>query len=135
MAAIKALLRLFSLLFHALLALFLIAISGLALASGARPLRMGMLPWTGSTLLFVVFFGALFGLATVILAIAGKLRLLFLVWSLAVAVLLPKGYIFSGYHFSPGEISRALYLIAASWVAVAGAWFQLRRTVERKPRY
>ena len=42
-------------------------------------------------------------------------------------VLLVKGYIFSGYKFQPNEFRTALYLIAASFIALFGAWFQLRR--------
>ena len=106
MEVIKALLSFLSYVFHGLLCLILIAMSGLAMAAGAQTLQLGMLPWTGSTLLYTLFFGALFGLLTVILAIKGKLRPLFFVWSLAVTLLLVKGYIFSGYHFMPGRVSH-----------------------------
>jgi len=133
-AAVKAVLRLFSYLFHALLALFLIAVSALALASGKPTVELHMLPWSGPTLLYILFFGCLFGFFTVVLAILGRVRFLFFLWSVAVAVFVLKGYIFSGYRFSPGEPSRALYLIIASWIALAGAWFQMWRTPPR-PRY
>ena len=127
MEVLKALLSFLSYLFHGFLCLILIALSGLAMAAGAQTLQLGMLPWTGSTLLHTLFFGALFGLLTVILAITGKLRPLFFVWSLAVTLLLVKGYIFSGYHFTPGEFRSALYLIAGSVVALLGAWAQMFR--------
>ncbi len=127
MEVLKALLSFFGYLFHGLLCLILIALSGLAMAAGAQTLQLGMLPWTGSTLLYTLFFGALFGLLTVILAIKGKLRPLFFVWSLAVTLLLVKGYVFSGYHFIPGEFRSAIYLIAASIVALVGAWAQMLR--------
>ena len=55
------------------------------------------------------------------LAILDRLRFLFLLWSLAVAVLLLKSLIFSGYRFPPGEFRPALCLIAATWFAVLGA--------------
>jgi hypothetical protein len=124
---LKALTRFFGYLFHGLLALFLIAVSGLALASGSPSLRLDMLPWKGSTLIYVLFFGSVFGLLTVILAIRGTWRALFFLWSLAAAALLWKGYVFSGYHFGPGEVPTALYLMVGSLIALAGAWFQLRR--------
>jgi hypothetical protein len=133
--AVKTLLRLFSYLYHGLLALFLIAVSGFALASGAPALRLDMLPWTGSTLAYVVFFGAVLGLATLLLAVRSKWRFLFLIWSLAVAVLLVRGYFFSGYHFQPGSVSLALGLVAGSLLAVLGAWFQLVRRAKRPARY
>jgi hypothetical protein len=132
-AALKALLRLFSYLFHALLALFLVAVSGLALASGSPSVTFHMLPWTGSTLLYVLFFGALAGLVTLALAMLGKVRFLFFVWCLAVAVILTKSYIFSGYRFVPGEARKSLYLILASWISLFGGWFQMR-AVPRKMR-
>ena len=49
-------------------------------------------------------------------------------WSLLVAVLLLKGYIFSGYKFGTGEFKTAIYLIVASLIALLGAWFQFRHT-------
>ena len=133
--AVRTLLRFFSYLFHGILALFLVAISGLTLASGAQNLHLGMLPWTGSTLTVVVFLGSICGLVTLVLAVRGVLRPLFFIWSLAVVVLMVKGYIFSSYHFAAGEARTSGYLMAASLVALAGAWFQTRRTVGREHRY
>src|SRR5260370_6733293 len=102
--------------------------SGLALVAGVQTLQLGMLPWTGSTLLYTMFFGALLGLLTVILAIKGMLRPLFFVWSLVVTILLVKGYIFSGYRFTPGEFRTAIYLIVWSVIALLGACVQMGRT-------
>jgi hypothetical protein len=96
--------------------------SGLAIVVGVQTLQLGMLPWTGSTLLYVVFFGALVGLLTVLLAIKGMLRPLFFVWSLVVTLLLVKGYIFSGYFFSPGEFAKVVCLIVGSVIALLGSW-------------
>src|SRR3954447_8423523 len=124
---LKAIMRYFAYLFHALLALFLIAVSGLAMASGGGDLRLKMLPWEGDTLERVVLIGALVGLVTVLLAMRGVLRILFLIWSFLVFVMLVKGYIFSGYKFHANEFRTALYLIAASFLALLGAWFQLQR--------
>jgi hypothetical protein len=114
-----------SYLFHIALCLVLLVMSGLAIAAGAQTLQLGMLPWTGSTLLYILFFGALLGLLTVMLAIKGWMRPLFFVWSLVVTILLVKGYIFSGYHFTPGEFTRVLYLIGGSLIALIGAWVQM----------
>ena len=132
MEVIKALLSFLSYVFHGLLCLILVAMSGLALAAGAQTLHLGMLPWTGSTLLYTMFFGALFGLLTVILAIKGMLRPLFFVWSLVVTILLVKGYIFSGYRFTPGEFRTAMYLIVGSIIALFGAWVQMARTARAR---
>ena len=122
MSAIGRLLRVFSYVFHGLLVAFLLATSGMALSSGPGRLSFPMLPWTGDTLIFVLFFGSLFGLLTLILALGEKTPALFFLWSLAVAGLLLKGYVFSWYRFAPGEIEIAGGLLVGSWMAVAGAW-------------
>ena len=110
MAALKTVVSWLSYLFHFLLALLLLGIAGLALASGPPDLHLEMLPWSGPTLAYVLLAGSLFALLSIALAIMGRLRFLFLLWSLAVAVLLTKGYIFSGYRFGAGELGRAAYL-------------------------
>ena len=127
MAAVKTLARTFSYLFHISLALFLCGISLLALLAAPQTLHLEMLPWTGSTLTDVLLAGSIFGLIVVGLAISGRLRWLFFLWSLLVTWLLLKGYVFSGYHFEAGELRTALCLIAASVIALFGAWFQVRR--------
>ncbi len=136
MEAVKALMRFFSYLFHGLLALVLLTVSGLALGTGAsESLHFGMLPWTGSTLTYVLFFGSLAGLATVFLALRGMLRILFLMWSLLVVILLFKGYVLSPYKFVGGNVSTAAYLMGASLIALLGAWFQFRRRPARNKGY
>jgi hypothetical protein len=132
---VKTLLRFFSYLFHGILALALMAVSGLTLLSGGQGLHLGMLPWTGSTLTIVVFLGSICGLATLLLAMRAKLRVLFFIWSLGVLILMVKGYIVSGYHFAPGEARLAGYLMLAGLIALAGAWFQMFRPVNRNVRY
>jgi len=129
-AVFKALMRFLSYLFHGLFAFFLLGMSGLALAGG-QVLHLDMLPWSGPTLNYAIFFGGLFGLLCLVLALKGTLRPLFFLWSLAVAVLLIKSYIFSGYRFAAGEFEGALDLIAGALLALPGAWFQMFR---RRPR-
>ena len=135
MGVVKTLLRFFSYLFHGILALLLVAVSGLALASGSQNLHLGMLPWTGSTLIYVIFFGSLFGLISLILAIRGTWPVLFFLWSLAVLVLMVKGYVLTGYRFSGGEAKRAGYLMLCSLIALFGAWWALWVNSKRRPRY
>ena len=127
MAVVKALSIFLSYVFHGLLCLILLAVSGIAIAGGGLTLHLGMLPWTGSTLLYALFFGSLAGLVTVVLAIKGTWRPLFFVWNLVVAVLLLKGYIFSGYRFSPGEFSPVMLLIVGSWIALLGSFARMVR--------
>jgi len=134
LAALKTVVSWFGYLFHFLLALLLLGLAGIAVASGPRSLHLEMLPWSGSSLEYILLGGALFGLLSIFFAVTGRLRILFLLWSLAVAVLLTKGYIFSNYRFGAGELRHATYWIAAAWVAVAGAWFQLRARSGSGPR-
>ena len=44
-----------------------------------------------------------------------------------VTLVLLKGYIFSGYRFSPGEFRTAMYLIVGSVIALIGSWVQMGR--------
>jgi hypothetical protein len=127
---VQTVLRCFSYLFHLILGFFLLAVGLLALGSDPAAMHLGMLPWAGQTLSLIVLFGALLGLAAVALAYRGKVRPLFFVWSLGLAVLLLKSYVFSSYRFSPGEIKTAGILLAASWLALAGAWSVVRQPVK-----
>ena len=127
MEVVKALSIFLSYVFHGLLCLILFAVSSIAIAGGGQTLHLDMLPWTGSTLLYALLFGSLAGLVTVLLAIKGTWRPLFFVWSLVVAVLLLKGYIFSGYRFSPGEFAPVMLLIVGSWIALLGSFARMVR--------
>lgn len=128
MEFLKLVVRYFSYVFHIVLAIFLIAISGLSLASDIPSLSFGMLPWTGATLSYILLGAGLLGLVSVILAMRGSLRVLLLIWSAVVAVMLVKGYIFSGYKFlGPKSFQTAAYLIVASLLAVVGAAVRERR--------
>ena len=134
MELVRAIMRVYSYIFHGLLAFFLLALASLALFSGDHNLQLAMLPWTGKALTYWLFFLSLFGLATVALALKGVLRVLFFAWSLAVLLLMLKGYYLGPYFFRPGEFSTAVYLTVAAILAVAGAWFQLRRKDTYKKR-
>ena len=128
MEIVRTLLRLFSYLYQGLLALFLLTVAALALASGAGALRLEMLPWSGATLAWILLATSLVGLIALLLAIARRAAALFFLWSLLVAAMLLKGYVFSGFRFAPGVgVHTAIYLILGSWLALAGAWFAVRR--------
>jgi len=132
---LRAFMRFFSYVYHGLLALFLLAITFLSIVSRGHSLHLDMLPWKGPALVYWVFFGALFGLATLLLALKGTARVLFFVWSVVVALFLLKGYVFSSYYFARGEISTALVLVTGALISVAGAWFQFRAVPLKKKYY
>ena len=125
--------RIYSYLFHGLLALFLLLISAVALWSGTE-LHLAMLPWSGMTGTYILLGGALFGLLCMVLALKGTLRFLFFLWSLAVFVLMVKGYYLSPYSF--GDMSgfkTASLLTVGALLAIFGAWFQMRRVRRVRP--
>jgi hypothetical protein len=119
---LTALLRVFSYLYHLVLTLFLLGISGIVLASGNHNLRMNMLPWEGERLTQYLFWGSLVGLASVILAITGVFRYLFPLWALLVLVMMAWGYIFGPYRFGgPDPFYQTLALIFGALIAFIGS--------------
>jgi len=123
---VRAVVRVFSYLFHGLLTLLLLALAAMALSSG-QTLHLDMLPWHGQSLSYWLLFSALAGLVSLILAILRTWRLLFVLWSLAVLVVMVRGFFLGPYEFAGRpEFYRALCLSAGALIAVLGAWFQLR---------
>ena len=131
----KTLIRFFSYIFHGVLALFLLVSSALVLGDGPLSLHLEAVPWwSGDTLAYIILAAGLVGLAAVALAVAGKLRIVFFIWSLAVLCVVIKGYVFSGYRFGEGQGLTVFSVILFSLIALAGAWFQLSAG-PRKYRY
>jgi hypothetical protein len=125
-------LRLYSYLFHFVLALFLLGISAIALTSHSS-LSLGMFPWTGETLTRYLFYGSLLGLVSLLLAITGIFRYLFPVWALVVLVLMMRGFLLMPYQFSgKDEFNRVLFLIAGALLAFLGS-LTLFSARKRKP--
>jgi hypothetical protein len=131
-ALVKALLRLFAWVYHGVLALFLLALSGLAIAADMHSLKLRMFPWEGESLTWWLLGLSLTALILVVLSIRRVARSVFFVWALAIFVFQAKIYIFSGYHFGGGDFRTALYLIAGAALATVGAWFSMRAVPARK---
>jgi hypothetical protein len=132
MGIVAALLRIFSYLFHLMLSGFLLGVASLAALSGQHNLRLEMLPWTGADLTWWLIALGLFGLLTVILAVFGKLRILFTIWCLTALVLMVRGYFFSPYTFSgPEEFQFAMLLSFAALLAFLGSLTQFRKRKRR----
>jgi hypothetical protein len=125
---IGAAMRVFSYVFHIILALFLLGVSSLAWISGMHTLKVGVLPWREETLTFVLFGGALLGIASVLLAYFGVFRVLFFAWSLVVVGILLKGFVFSSFSFrADGDFHTALCLTVGALLAALGAWSAFRK--------
>ena len=128
MSVIAALLRIFSYLFHLMLSGFLLGISSLAAMGGQHNLRLDMLPWTGEDLTWWLLGLSLLGLISVILAVFGKIRVLFTIWTAVALVLIVRGYFFSPYTFSgPEEFKFAGLLALGALLAFLGSLAQFRR--------
>jgi len=116
------LLRLYSYLYHFVLALILFAISGVAIASDVHTLNLQMFPWKGDELIRWLFYGSLAGLVIVVLAVTGIFRYLFPVWALIVLILMVRGFLILPYTFSgKDEFYAVLLLIAGAFVAFLGS--------------
>jgi hypothetical protein len=133
---LKALLRAYSYIFEGLLALFVLALSLLALSSG-NSLNLKFLPWTGRSLSYWLLVSALAGLLFLLMAMGGKVRALFFLWSLAVFVMLFRGFFLTSYLFSgPVKFKPALCLTLAALFGAVGAWpWRKREPVRRRELY
>ncbi len=118
----RALLRFYSYLFAALLSVFVLGLCVVAASSG-YPLGLGFLPWKGPALTYWLAGIGAMGLASVLLAMGGRVRGLFFLWSLAVAGLLVWGFFLTPYTFSAEFPFRtAAWITAGALLALIGAW-------------
>ena len=92
-------LRLFSYVYHGILSLGLLALGSVALMTNINNLRLEMLPWTGGELNYWLIGMGLTGLLSVLLAVTGKFRLLFPLWTFFVLVMMVRGYLLKPYTF------------------------------------
>jgi hypothetical protein len=122
-------LRFCSYLYHLALVLFLLGLSTIAMLS-SNVLKIPILPWTGAELTQWLFWGSLFGLLSIVLAITGIFRYLFPLWALIVLVLLVRGYLLQPIPFDgKDEFQRVLLLIAGALLAFLASLtvFTMRR--------
>ena len=115
--------RIFGYIYHLILGLFLLAIASIAGFGSNLTLKLDMLPWEGSTLTYVLFIGSLVGLVSLFLAVRGKMRLLFRLWTVVVFCLMAYGYFFTKYGFySSDDFRNALLLTLGALIAAVGSW-------------
>ena len=101
-----------------------IAVAAVTVLSGDLNLKLGWLPWDAKNDTAWLFGFGVLGFLLILLAIAGKLRILLFVFALAVFVLLAKGFFYGlGYSFeNAGQAQNALILIGGAFLAWVGAW-------------
>ncbi len=123
--------RIYSLAFHVLLGLIMFAIGLVAWVSDQHTLQIGFLPWKGATLTYCLLGAGAAAIAIALLAFQRIVPVLFVLWSLAVAVMLVKGYFFGTYYFGPSGLWYAVGFVAAALVALVGSAWYLRRGSRR----
>jgi hypothetical protein len=126
------LLRIYSYLYEVVVSLSVLGMALATIPSRGSGLNLGMLPWTGRTLVHWLLVIGLVGLLSVLLALIGKMRFLFLLFSLAVFVLMVRGYFLGTYAFSgKDEFRMAIWITLGALLAIFGAWSQFRRKKRR----
>ena len=133
MAVLAGLLRIFSYLFHLLLSLFFTGLGLVALISDLHNLQLTMTPWSGKELTYSLIVIGLFGLLSVLLAMAGRMRVMFLLYALGIFVMLFRGFFLTLYSFTSGPVGweNALWLTGAAFLAAIGAMTGLRKKRDR----
>lgn len=125
--------KIYSYAFHLVMALFLTGLALMAFSTGMHNMRLDMLPWTGVALSWWLLGLGLAGIVFVALAVMGVLRILFLVWTVAVVVMMIRGYVFSPYTFGGWEGFRMIVLLlAGACLAAVGGWLQFRYARARR---
>src|SRR5260370_31684815 len=123
--------RVYSYLYHLLLALFLFGIGVVAIDT--HTLHFNMLPWKGRTLICWLLGVSLFGLLSIVLAWLNKLRFLFLLYSLGVFGMMLRGYFLGGYAFSgKDEFRFAICFTLGDVFAIPGAWAHIRTKAAKR---
>ncbi len=123
------LLRVYSYVCEAALCLAALAFSAVVIGSPHQQVTVGWLPWTGEALGAWLAVIAIAGLLTVVLAAAGRARILLTLFALGVFVLITRGLFFTAWRFSGAEQARqALWLSVGLFFAFIGAIPARRRS-------
>ena len=124
MAILRAVLRVYSWIYEAILCVVGIGVSIVSLtAAGSDPVRLDFLPWNEHSLpVWLIGLGIL-GLICVLLAALGRLRILLFLFAAGVFALLTKGLFVGTHSFSgPADFRLAIYVVVAALIAIVGAW-------------
>lgn len=104
----------------------MLAVGFIAWVSNQHTLQIALLPWNGPALTYLLMGLGLAGIVITLLAAKKIVPVLFVLWSLAVLVMVARGYFFSSYNFGQSGVSTALYFIAAALIAFIGSALQAR---------
>ncbi len=127
LSSMRLFLRMFSYLFQLAIAVPLAAIGVVTAASGLNNLHLGMLPWEGARLTYGVLALGFVGILITVLAIFGRLKILFPLWSGLIFFLMFRGFILSSYSFAgPEQFRGALWLTFGALGAFLSSWTVLQ---------
>jgi len=119
---LRHVLRIYSYLFETALSLAAIAMSAVMFSSPHQTVRIGWLPWPQETLGDWLAGLGVLGLILVILAMAGRARILLTLFALGACLLICRGLFFSSWRFSgAADFRLALWFAAALFLAFLGA--------------
>jgi hypothetical protein len=133
MGFLEAVLRGVAYLFHLALGLALAGLAAVALLGPEATFSLGILPWQGEKLAWILLAAAGVAILTVCLAMQRILRILLLLWSLTVVVALAYGCFLSRFHFGREEPTTALLLTGGAALATLGSWFVFRHRPQPAP--
>lgn len=129
---LDSLLRAVSYVFHLGLGLSLVALALVVLLGPDTTFTLGILPWEGRTLAWILLAAGALAIVAAYLAMRRVFALLLLLWSLAVLAVLAWGCFLSRYHFGRNGPALALQLVAVAALAAVGSWRDCRR--KKRPR-
>jgi len=131
---VRSLLRSYSILFNALFALSLLAVSAVSLLGPPNSFQLHILPWEGRKLAYAILALAVAGILVALWAFFGTARKILFLWTLLVLALIIRGFFFSPHSFVPGsgQIWTALALTLAAALAVLGARMEPRARRARR---
>jgi len=124
---VQAILRFYSYVFQLLVSLGALGVGLVAAMSENTTFQFEFLPWSPKELQnWLLVLGAI-GVATVVLAFKGKMKFLFLAWTLVVTGLVVRGIFFSSYRFDgEADFQWALGFLVGVLATVLGAWSRAR---------
>lgn len=95
-------------------------------------MTVDVLPWSGQELQTWLFGLSALGLIATVLAATGKLKILFLPWTLAVVGLVGRGLWATRYYDGPDDLKASLFFLLGAIATVLGAISFLRQPAAKR---
>lgn len=125
---VQAILRFYSYVFQLLVSVIFLAVGLVASLSENKTFEIDLLPWSGAELKASLLILGAFGLLSTVLAYRGKLKFLFVMWTLGTVYLLGRGIFASSHQFDgDSEFKWALFLLSGVIATVLGAWSRFKQ--------